>query len=80
MTTTMNTKDEQDKLSHALPAGALAPGARLRVFLSEEGADEDASAWQRGELDLTGWALPPGRESPYMQKHYAPLFERVARG
>ena len=71
-------EEEDNELSHAVPAEALVPGARLRVFLSEEGADEDASAWQRGELDLTGWALPPGKQSPYMQKHYKPLYERVA--
>ena len=55
-----------------LPEAALAPGTRLRVFLAEEGAADDA--WQVGEADWTTWKLPPGKSSPYMQQVYAPLF------
>ena len=57
-----------------LPSHALAPGGRLRAFLSEDGKDADSDAWQRGELDLTMWRLPPGKDSPYMQKQYKPLY------
>ena len=59
-----------------LPPSALKPGGRLRAFLSEDGADEDGEAWQRGELDLSMWRLPPGKDSPWMQKQYSPLYER----
>ena len=57
-----------------LPDAALAPGGRLRLFLSA--ADDDSADWQRGELDLTSFRLPPGKDSPYMQEVYAPLFNR----
>lgn len=61
-----------------LTESALAPGARLRAVLAEEGVvsrdDDDDAAWQRGLLDLTTWPLPPGRDSPYMQAVYGPLF------
>ena len=57
-----------------LPERAIAPGGRLRAFLSPEGSDDDDECWQRGELDLTMWRLPPGRDSPYMQDKYRPLY------
>ena len=60
-----------------LPPTALSPGGRLRAFLSEEGADQDRDAWQRGELDLTMWRLPPGKDSPYMQDQYRPLYNHA---
>lgn len=69
-----NGSESIDNSGLFLPPSALAPGGRLRAFLAEEGSDEDRDAWQRGELDLTMFALPPGRESPYMQSQYAPLF------
>jgi len=76
--------------SESLPESALAAGNRLRVFLSDMeswptnvardlGEDvsspgEDRWAWQRGELDLTVWQVPSGKDSPYMPKPYEPLY------
>ena len=57
-----------------LPSPALTPGSRLRAFLSQDGDDENDECWQRGELDLTLWRLPPGKESPYMQSQYRELY------
>lgn len=78
------TPDGGDE-SSLLPASALTPGSRLRVFLAEEGAEQstgpsDIPTWQVGELDLTMRRLPPGRDSPYMQGVYKPLFEATHTG
>lgn len=75
-----------------IPARALAPGNRLRVFLSDiekwptniaweqhaepTRAQEDTWMWRRGELDLMMWHIPPGRESPCLPGPYAPLYEQ----
>lgn len=60
-----------------LPSQALTPGSRLRAFLSHEGDDENDECWQRGELDLTLWRVPPGKESPYMQSQYRGLYDHA---
>lgn len=78
--------------SDCLPADALAPGSRLRFFLSDldceptnvarargdeaTTADEDEWAWQRGECDLTVCTVPSGKGSPYLPKPYQPLYQR----
>lgn len=63
---------DDDSSSLDLPEAAFAEGTRLRIFLSEEGGAADA--WQIGEADWSMWRLPPGKESPYMQAAYKPLF------
>ena len=35
----------------------------------------DLAVRQVGEGDWSMWRLPPGKESPYMQAVYKPLFE-----
>ena len=57
-----------------LPDSALAPGGRVRAFLSKDGDDGKDDCWQRGEMDLTVWRLPPGKDSPYMQRQYEALY------
>jgi len=64
-----------------LPARALAPGTRLRVFLSDiekdillPNTEQGTAIWQRGDLDMTMWQIPSGRESPYLPEPYAPLY------
>ena len=68
-----------------LPAEALAPGNRLRVFLTdiekwstniawEQHAEPTVVVSQRAELDLMMWQIPPGRESPCLPEPYAPLY------
>ena len=38
------------------------PTRGCTIILAEDGSDDDPECWQRGELDLTMWRLPPGRD------------------
>lgn len=74
-----------------LPAHALEPGGRLRLFLSDLDSwptnvarergdeprvrDEDEWAWTRGECDLTTHTVPSGKDSPYLPKPYKELYQ-----
>ena len=47
------------------------------ILLAEEGDDmQRGDGWQRASLELSMWRLPPGRDSPYMQSVYGPLYRR----
>ena len=70
-----------------LPESALTPGGRLRLFLADvddlEGTTLEGG--RVGEMDLTMWQVPAGKDSPYLPPPYEALYkrslaERVATG
>jgi hypothetical protein len=68
----------------SLPAEAMQPGQRLRLFLSDVDAtptsldpeDRAAWLWKRGECDLGIYNVAAGGESEYLPQIYWPLYSR----
>ena len=67
-----------------LPTDAIAPGQRLRMFLSDVDAtptsldpeDRESWVWKRGETDLSLFDVAPGGESEFLPPVYKPLYVR----
>ena len=66
----------------ALPAGSVAAGEQLRLFLSDVDAtptaldpeDRTSWLWNRGECDLAVYDVAPGSASEFLPPAYRPLF------
>lgn len=66
-----------------LPASAIEPGQRLRLFLSDVDAtptaldpdDRESWVWKRGEADLSLYSVAAGGESEFLPEVYKPLYK-----
>lgn len=71
----------------ALPPSAIAPGQRLRLFLSDVDAtptaldpeDRESWVWNRGEVDLEIYNVAAGSESEFLPAAYEPLYSAFPR-
>ena len=71
----------------ALPPSAIAPGQRLRLFLSDVDAtptaldpeDRESWVWNRGEVDLEIYNVAAGSESEFLPAAYKPLYSAFPR-
>jgi len=69
--------------SSPLPESALAPGQRIRMFLSDVDAtptaldpeDRESWLWNRGECDVVTFQVAAGGESEFLPQVYRPLYD-----
>ena len=76
-------RDEASGDAVSLPADALVPGQRLRLFLSDVEAtptaldpdDRESWVYHRGESDLFTYSVAAGSESEFLPAAYEPLYK-----